>query len=132
MTRTCNQCQEQMEHFVMVCDMRLTLFPLTDNPGYYDNHPLLCVCSNPECPDYALVQIPLELMPKKEIEVCGRCYEEVDVVYPANCKEKPELLKGVPMGMYHCSDCGAMLIAGIEHFDLCKQCLDRKHPRFDK
>lgn len=63
---------------------------------------------------------------------CGRCYDEVDEVFPANCAEKPELLKDVPLGMYHCPDCGAMVVAAMEHFPLCKRCLDRTHPAFDE
>jgi hypothetical protein len=67
-------------------------------------------------------------MPEK---MCGRCYEEVEELLPANCKEKPEKLLGEPIGMYHCPDCGAMVMAGIPHPDLCKRCFDRKHPGFD-
>lgn len=63
--------------------------------------------------------------------ICGRCYEHVDELFPANCKEKPELLKDIPLGMYHCPDCGAMLVAGMPHPPLCKRCLERKHPNFD-
>lgn len=65
-------------------------------------------------------------------EMCGRCYDEVDKVYPANCAEKPEKLIGLPLGQYHCPDCGAMVLAGMEHPDLCKQCLGSNHPNFDK
>ena len=67
----------------------------------------------------------------KEIKMCGRCYEEVDELFPANCEEKPEALLGQPIGMYHCPDCGAMVIAGVPHPSLCKRCLDRTHPAFD-
>lgn len=65
-------------------------------------------------------------------KICGRCYDEVDELFPPNCAEKPELLKGAPMGQYHCPDCGAMIIAGIEHPKLCKRCFKRKHPAFDR
>lgn len=61
--------------------------------------------------------------------MCGRCYDEGDV-YPANCTEKPENVHG-PIGMYHCPDCGAMVLAGLPHPPLCKPCLERRHPRFD-
>jgi hypothetical protein len=57
--------------------------------------------------------------------MCGRCYAEDVEVFPANCAEKPEKLKGAPLGMYHCPDCGAMVIAGVEHPDLCQVCIDR-------
>jgi hypothetical protein len=32
-----------------------------------------------------------------------------------SCPGKPELLKGQPIGMYHCEFCGAMVIAGLPH-----------------
>jgi hypothetical protein len=32
-----------------------------------------------------------------------------------SCPGKPELLKGQPIGMYHCEYCGAMVIAGLPH-----------------
>jgi hypothetical protein len=63
--------------------------------------------------------------------MCGRCYDEVDVLYAANCDEKPEALAGQPIGQYHCPDCGAMVMAGIPHPQLCKVCMDRRHPGFD-
>lgn len=63
--------------------------------------------------------------------MCGRCYDFVTKLYPANCGEKPEALLGQPIGMYHCPDCGAMLIAGIPHPELCQPCIDRTHPMFD-
>jgi hypothetical protein len=67
-------------------------------------------------------------MPEK---MCGRCYEEVEELFTTNCQEKPEDLLGQPIGMYHCPDCGAMVVAGIPHPDLCKRCFDREHPGFD-
>lgn len=33
----------------------------------------------------------------------------------ASCPEKPEALAGLPIGQYHCSSCGMMLIAGLPH-----------------
>ncbi len=65
-------------------------------------------------------------------KICGRCYDEVDELFTPNCAEKPELLKGRPIGQYHCPDCGAMVIAGMKHFELCRRCIDRTHPAFDK
>lgn len=32
-----------------------------------------------------------------------------------SCPEKPELLKGAPIGMYHCPICSMMLLAGGRH-----------------
>jgi hypothetical protein len=62
--------------------------------------------------------------------MCGRCYDERPT-FPANCAEKPERLAGAPLGQYHCPDCGAMVLAGLPHPELCQLCLDRKHPGFD-
>ena len=65
------------------------------------------------------------------MRMCGRCYDEDVDVFPANCAEKPEALLGQPIGQYHCPDCGAMVLAGIKHPDLCQLCLVRKHPGMD-
>ena len=62
---------------------------------------------------------------------CGRCYGDAEV-FPANCAEKPEALLGAPIGMYHCPDCGAMVLAGIPHPDMCQPCLDRAHGWIDQ
>ena len=63
--------------------------------------------------------------------ICGRCYEETDELFPSGCNEDPEKFKGQPLGMYHCPDCGAMVMAGVKHPSLCIQCVERKHPDFD-
>ena len=65
------------------------------------------------------------------ILICGRCYNEVSELFTANCDEKPELMVGAPIGQYHCPNCGAMVLAGIKHPDMCKLCIERKHPDFD-
>lgn len=31
------------------------------------------------------------------------------------CPEDPRKFKGQPLGMYHCPDCGMMVIAGMKH-----------------
>ena len=67
-------------------------------------------------------------IPNKKI--CGRCYEETDILYDSNCFEHPEEYDSI--GMYHCPDCGAMVLAGLEHPKLCKRCFNRVHPDFDK
>lgn len=67
-----------------------------------------------------------------KIGTCGRCYAEDVPIFDANCSEKPESLANLPLGMYHCPECGAMLLAGLPHFELCQLCLDRTHPGFDK
>lgn len=63
--------------------------------------------------------------------MCGRCYDEVEETFAPTCAEKPEELLGEPIGMYHCPDCGAMVIAGVPHPELCKPCLEGVHPAFD-
>ncbi len=63
--------------------------------------------------------------------ICGRCYDEVDILYAPICKEKPEELAGAPLGMYHCPDCGAMVLAGVPHPKVCLVCLSKQHPGFD-
>jgi hypothetical protein len=65
------------------------------------------------------------------LPLCGRCYEE-GKTFPSNCEEKPELLLGQPLGMYHDGDCGAMVIAGMPHPELCERCTLRQHPGFDE
>ncbi len=63
--------------------------------------------------------------------MCGRCYDdEVELVEPT-CNEKPETFHG-PIGQYHCPDCGAMVIAGLEHPTVCLPCSKREHPYFDR
>ena len=32
-----------------------------------------------------------------------------------SCRHDPRTLAGAPIGMYHCPDCGVMVIAGFEH-----------------
>ena len=66
------------------------------------------------------------------MKMCGRCYDEVESTHPTNCNEKPEELIGMPIGMYHCPDCGTMILAGLKHPELCTKCIERKHPAFDK
>jgi hypothetical protein len=68
---------------------------------------------------------------EKTSPICGRCYDDVSETLPANCDEKPELLKGQPIGQYHCPNCGAMVLAGMPHPELCSRCLKREHPGFD-
>ena len=63
-----------------------------------------------------------------EMNLCGRCYDDVDELIPANCQEKPE---SKPGGQYHCPDCGAMVLAGLIHPPLCILCIERRHPKFD-
>ena len=52
--------------------------------------------------------------------LCARCCSEAQL-FPTTCKHKPELQSG-PIGMYHCPDCGTMVLAGSPHFYLCAKC----------
>jgi hypothetical protein len=63
--------------------------------------------------------------------VCGRCYEEDVELYDADCEEDPRDLLGQPIGMYHCPDCGTMVLAGITHPKICLTCKTRTHSGFD-
>lgn len=64
--------------------------------------------------------------------LCGRCYDEVPIatLREANCR--PTLGHDVPIGQYHCPDCGGTVIAGIPHPKLCVRCYTRTHPGFDR
>lgn len=66
------------------------------------------------------------------IGMCGRCYDMGVEIFPTNCTEKPENFAGAPLGMYHCPDCGAMVVAGMLHPELCQICIQRVHPGFDE
>ena len=68
-----------------------------------------------------------------KVTLCGRCCEEVDEIFDATCNEKPERWRVTGIkGMYHCPDCGTMLVEGMFHPKLCKRCIDKNHPSFDK
>lgn len=56
-------------------------------------------------------------------KTCERCYTENVTVYAPPCHERPELLKDAAIGMYHCPDCGAMLLAGMGHGYMCVRCI---------
>lgn len=65
-----------------------------------------------------------EELPKNPL--CCICYNEFpeEELVATPCEEKPEELLNTSIGMYHCPDCGAMLLAGIPHFPVCKTCLE--------
>ena len=63
--------------------------------------------------------------------ICTRCYDEVNELFEPLCAEKPERLAGMPLGQYHCPDCGAMVVAGVPHGTVCKRCRDHTHPYLD-
>ena len=76
-------------------------------------------------PEDILGETPKEDLPMGPL--CGRCYDEVESdedLQEAPCNEKPERFLGQPIGMYHCPDCGAMVLAGMEHPKVCKKCID--------
>lgn len=53
--------------------------------------------------------------------MCCLCSAEGELV-DAGCAEKPERYAGTALGMYHCPDCGAMVLAGLPHPQVCKEC----------
>lgn len=65
-------------------------------------------------------------------EICGRCYEATPSLHDSGCAEKPERFGTAPVGNYHCPDCGAMVVAGLPHPDVCIRCATRTHPAFDR
>jgi hypothetical protein len=71
--------------------------------------------------------------PVQQRGVCGRCYAGIDEVgvevLDTNCRERPEMMGA--LGMYHCPDCGAMVLGGYPHPLMCRVCLERRHPHFD-
>ena len=54
-------------------------------------------------------------------DICALCFREGKLFKP-NCNERPELLIGQPIGMYHCPCCGAIVLAGCPHPYLCENC----------
>lgn len=100
--------------------------------------PLNAVVVEQDWPEFEMVWASIERRMSAEEKaptltpVCCRCLENTGPLFPANCEERPESLRGAPIGMYHCPDCGAMVVAGVPHGDMCQKCLDRNHPAFDK
>ena len=60
------------------------------------------------------------------IGMCGFCYDDNVEIFDPVCAEKPEKLLYTTIGMYHCPDCGIMLIAGLKHPQLCKHCMNEE------
>ncbi len=53
---------------------------------------------------------------------CEKCAE----LRKHPCVEDPVKLKGQPIGMYHCPECGEMQIAGLPHTTpMCEDCFDK-------
>lgn len=53
--------------------------------------------------------------------LCARCGSAEEELFPTECRHKPEHTTA-PIGMYHCPDCGTMVLAGSPHFYLCSGC----------
>lgn len=58
------------------------------------------------------------------MELCIRCLVETNELFKAPCQEDPLLQLGAPIGMYHCPDCDAMILAGFPHPKLCLKCIE--------
>ena len=58
-----------------------------------------------------------DLNDKKCTVDCAEAYAEAmnQPVNPNNCKHDPTTMKGQPIGMYHCPECGDMVLAGCSH-----------------
>ena len=89
--------------------------------------PDCCTITTPCCLDDLSEE---DVLPQPPIgPLCGRCYDE-GPLEPAPCAEHPEQ-RDAALGMYHCPECGAMLLGGFPHFPLCHRCATRTHPQFD-
>lgn len=60
---------------------------------------------------------------------CARCLDECVELHPAQCREDPRV--SLARGMYHCPECGTMVLSGFEHPYLCKWCAALDHPLYD-
>lgn len=52
-----------------------------------------------------------------------------------SCRHDPKILSGAPMGMYHCPDCGTMVLAGLAHpndEDCRFMCADWEAPEYEE
>lgn len=67
-------------------------------------------------------------MTELECAVCERPLPDNHVTL---CPEKPELLEGMPIGMYHCNYCGEMQLAGTPHLPTCDVCLMERNPALE-
>lgn len=36
------------------------------------------------------------------------------------CTHEPREMNGMPIGQYHCPDCGVMVLAGLPHPEICE------------
>lgn len=59
---TCNQCSHELCSVMkpILFNRNVKKYILNDDNITYD---IIYICTNPECPNYALLQIPLERMP---------------------------------------------------------------------
>lgn len=63
--------------------------------------------------------------------LCARCMDELPEDQARQCGHDPRDVHGA-VGMYHCPDCAAMVLAGLEHGPLCPTCAERRHPMYDR
>ena len=63
-------------------------------------------------------------IPDSKHGTCGKCLKEGPLFY-APCPD-PRRTQG-PIGMYHCPECGIMVVAGLPHPMLCEECIDKIH-----
>ncbi len=61
--------------------------------------------------------------------MCGRCGEPVNKLFPATCPDPRQTFGAI--GMYHCDECGTMVLAGFAHPGLCFRCANGIHPAYD-
>ena len=60
-------------------------------------------------------------------DFCSACLDEKPLS-DARCHEKPETKANIGLGMYHCPECGAMVLAGWKHPQLCEDCQPSPDP----
>lgn len=62
----------------------------------------------------------------RPVEMCGRCHAGGAETHAAPCR--PVLKGDAAVGMYHCPDCGAVVMPGLPHPPLCGKCLGEVKP----
>ena len=45
------------------------------------------------------------------------CDAHIEIKFMNLCKHDPKQYAGFPIGMYHCPECGQMVLAGMDHPD---------------
>lgn len=72
----------------------------------------------------ALPDTPLNAPGLPEAPLCALCWREADDKDPvtSTCGHDPVKLAASGLGMYHCPECCAMVLAGLPHGPLCRLC----------